>query len=381
MELIVFEQSGWIKPVKIEKSITRVGSAAGNDVQIDSTNISPVQLQIIYSPEQANRCKVMNLSGTLNLKSSGKLSALPAFTTVDMYDGDEIELAEYRLQVKLPLNSSLLKTSSVIDASLRFSDPVLRPEYPTTGQLTIKNNGEREAGQFLVSITGLPEDCFHIDPVPLMYPGAQEETGICLFHHMTYPLAGYHTLTVTVSAPDTYPGEVLLLQQKLFVSPVARQGLEISDDVKAVPYTSPESQPVVSEKLPPPAQPEIPQTLPAISQPITVETQPAEPDPVMQIPEVPTSQIQDIGISTISDEKTQLVASDPLQPEESLPTKIAPSLPFPEPVKRNSNEPIITSKPEPEPEVSEVKVPAIKWSEASKKPKVVHGPADEFWDQ
>jgi hypothetical protein len=92
--------------------------------------------------------------------------------------------------------------------------------FATTGVLTLKNAGEHSACQFRVDIEGLPADCFQIDPIPLMYSGAQEEVRIRIFHRILYPPAGLQTIVLKISAPESYSGEELIIRQDIYVTPV-----------------------------------------------------------------------------------------------------------------------------------------------------------------
>ena len=66
-----------------------------------------------------------------------------------------------------------------------------------------------------------------------MYSGAQEEVRIQIFHRILYPPAGRQTIVLKVSAPESYPGEELIIRQGIYVTPVFKQALELFDDVRA----------------------------------------------------------------------------------------------------------------------------------------------------
>ena len=67
MELLIIGQNGWKKPVKLEKAITRVGSSPTSDIQLESVQVAPVQLQILYAPDAPSHCKVVNLAGEVEM--------------------------------------------------------------------------------------------------------------------------------------------------------------------------------------------------------------------------------------------------------------------------------------------------------------------------
>jgi hypothetical protein len=256
MELLIIEQNGWKKPVKIAKAITRIGSSPSNDVQLDSPNISPVQLQILYSQETLSSCKVLNLGGEIKVIVSGVEQPVTSYVTVDLYDGDEIIMEGFRLQIQMPVKTGVLRSSQLIGASLIIADAVLRPDIPTFGRLILKNEGDKQACQFQVEIRGIASDCYQIDPIPLLYPGAEEEVRVQFFHHSIYPAAGLNNVTLVITAPSSYPAEQIVIQQGLYVMPVFEQQLEIRDDM-AKPVT---------------LQPEIPEQAASVTDSAVVET-------------------------------------------------------------------------------------------------------------
>jgi hypothetical protein len=245
-----------------------------------------------------------------------------------------------------------------------------------------------------------------------MYPGAQEEVRIRLFHQTTFPQAGYHTLSVVISAPVSYPGEELLLQQKIYVAPVFKQGLEIIDDLKAETKTlkeTPASASQVALDGRPPASP-VPRLEEVLAPSPAVRVKPAAPadqisnlgpQPVRDAPVFETHPIQTVPASAnlpagpieqIPQPTPQSVTDIPVL--ETLQTKIAPaaastpaeqSLPAPQIFQPEQPVPVILEPQkiiEPAAAVAAPKnVPAPPQRAPMPKPKVVHGPSDEFWDQ
>jgi hypothetical protein len=130
-----------------------------------------------------------------------------------------------------------VQKSHLIEASLSFPEAVLRPASTLAGSLRVKNIGDRQGVQFQVSLKGLPDDCYQIDPLPTMYPGAEEEVQVRLFHHTVTPPAGLHELFLTISAPVDYGSEELVIRQGLFVTPVLAHEVIILDSYAAA--TSP----------------------------------------------------------------------------------------------------------------------------------------------
>jgi len=102
MELTIIEQNGWKKSVEIKKAVIRIGSAAANDVQLTSPQISPVQLQLHYLQENPSTCKVLNVGGEVVVWQNQSQAVLPPYALTHISNGSEIVLGEYRIQFKLP---------------------------------------------------------------------------------------------------------------------------------------------------------------------------------------------------------------------------------------------------------------------------------------
>jgi hypothetical protein len=220
-----------LKSIKTDRAVIRVGSAPSNDIQLQSPKIAAVHLQILHPVDTDSCCKVVNLAHEIIARISGEIRKISTCAAVDVRDGDEILLDDYSITFRLPLAATVIQSAKKIQAALTFSEAVLRPQSATAGILTIKNAGEHSGCQFRVNLKGLPEDCFQIDPIPLMYAGAQEEVGVRLFHRTLYPPAGLETIVLKVSAPESYPGEELIIRQGIHILPVFKQTLELCDDL------------------------------------------------------------------------------------------------------------------------------------------------------
>ena len=245
MELIMMDQNGWSKSLKVEKTLTRIGAAGSNDIQLKSKGIAPVHLQIINSPDLPSKCQLINLAAEIMVHTDEGVYQLPRLSTIEIRNGDEIELGDYRIELKIPLGAEYLQRSSAIDAVLSFPDAVIRPDFLTTGQLTITNVGSQSDCQFKVTLSGLPDDCYQIDPIPLMYPDAQEDVRVQLFHRRHYPPVGFHDLIFSITAPGHYPGEAMIIKQGVYVVPVFDQGFELVDDT--VVSTNPRDELTIPE--------------------------------------------------------------------------------------------------------------------------------------
>jgi hypothetical protein len=345
MKLLISEEGGFRKEFVIAKAVTRIGSSPANDLQLRSLQVSPFHMQILYTHDMPDRCKVVNLSGeSMVFFSNGQENSLPVYTPVEMGAGDEIRLRDTRLVFELPLTAGVLSTSPQISAALFLPDPVMRPNTTLVGRIALKNEGNQPSCQFDVEVGGLPEDCYQVDPVPLMYPGAQEDVNIRFFHHKSFPVAGSQSVTISVTAPESYPGEQVTLQQGIYVTPVLEQGLQILDDMPTPQVVAPAAN--VSLLGSPIATPEASSPVEVVDESLGAVERLPEPAPAVLV-----------------------------EPTESLPvldelSNIDEALPEPVPVLPEIFAPEPQEKAAP---VARAPIPV--------KPKVVKTPSESFWDE
>jgi hypothetical protein len=347
MNIIITEVNGWSKTLEVKKAITRIGNAPSVDVQIPSTSIAPLHLQILSNPELPTGCRVVNLASQLEIIHNGNVTPLEPYSTQDINDGDEIRLGEYRLTFQVPFSTAFMRTCKSIEATLNLTDTTLQPHLPLDGILTVKNVGEQDACQFQVSLSGLPEDCFHIDPIPLLYPGAQEDVRVRFFHQITYPQAGRRDLLITINAPDDYPGEELVIRQSLFVAPVFKQVMELLDDIALSPApmapimdgksVAPEEEqqiPVV-ESADEPILKNQPELIPVEVQPASIVEKADEPAPENRQQSAP------------QDERQFPVGESADEPEMENQPELTPVEAQRPPAVETTDEPVLESQPEP----------------------------------
>ena len=230
MQLSLIEKQGWQKRVLIDSAVTRIGSDATNDIHLSSENIAPVHLQIFYLKDQPSSCKVVNVSENA-VEVHGRISSMLApLGQINLKDGDEVHLGEYKIVFHLPLVGYVGKESKSIKASLLLPDTVLPANAVMEGRLIVGNAGQVDDCQFQVELNGLPEDCYRIDPIPLMYSGAQEIVTIRLYHRKMQPKAGSLEFELRITSPDSYPGEELVLRQGFYIAPVFEHVLAFESD-------------------------------------------------------------------------------------------------------------------------------------------------------
>ena len=329
MKIIIADQNNWEKSVEVQKAVVRIGSADTSDIPLSSASIAPVHLQLHYLPEEFG-CKVLNLGSAVTVMRSEHEEALQSYARTDLQNGDEIVLGEYRIRVQLPITTKVIQASRSIGASLSFPNTTLYSHAPTVGWLTVENIGEQSPSQFHVDISGLPDECVKIDPIPLLYAGAQEEVRVQLFHRGMYPYAGLTALSIRVFAPGDYPGEQVLIEQGIYVAPVFEQSLEFANDLIDI-----EAAPALPVSAPEPTISAIPKNLPSTPPP-----------------------------------PRETLSPVPLPSPEPIPTPIAVKK-----VEVKEVEPISTPKEAPQPE------PVVQKAKPMPKPVIVRDLPDEFWDE
>ena len=336
MELIISERNGWKKPVTIEKAITRLGSSPACDVQLISSDIDPIHLQIYYMDEAPTTCKLLNLGSPVMINSGDQLFTLSSLDTIQIQNGSQIELGQYHIQFILPFSATTIQDTPSIQATLKFPEATLFPDRITTGWLTIKNTGSQSSCQVDIDLTGLPSDCMQVDPAPLLYTGGQEDVRIQLFHHKLYPAAGFQELVVYISACDAYPGEQVVINQGIYVSPFFGQSMEIFDDLTS-------RDPAQTS-----VKPEL--TAPVIKPQSTTQI-------VRSIPRASTGEVPEIK---------------PVLPMVVQPEDLAAEVPVSEPeIDLNLQEAVTENAPVPE-ETTPAQPPVLK---------VVRNPSDDFWEK
>jgi hypothetical protein len=285
-----------------------------------------------------------------------------------------------------------------MQASLSFSSIVLRPEFALEGKLVVKNLGNNEGSQFQIELKGLPQDCYLIDPFPRLYPGAQEEIRLRLFHHSTYPDAGRRTLYIIVTAPESYPGEEISIQQNIYVAPVFDQKLELLDDmanqagykkeeparaaeVPAGSPSSPSGTTHIDTELVPSLSGQSEETpTPHTDQSPLAVIETLEEEPLETTPEDPSSAVNPMGTEAPL-EIEEAVDTQPAAPNPPAPVSVQPALPVlsaPKPIIKVAppliEEEEMQEKPAPQPQIPVLSIDRSKL-------KVVKNPSKDFWNE
>lgn len=232
MELLLVEKNGWSKPVKIERAITTIGSGSDSNIQLPSTNINSDHFQLLFSVETPNKCKLVNFASPVSVLSKQSPFQINTYGSIDLLNGDQIFIGDYTISIKLDSAPNKIQTGEMINAELNIREMTLNPGFGISGLITVKNSGSQSACQFQIDIEGLPEGCYQLDPVPLLYPGGSEEVRLKIFHVGHAPAAGNHTFYIRVTSPESYPGEECVIDQNIFVTPTPNYTITLIDDLK-----------------------------------------------------------------------------------------------------------------------------------------------------
>ncbi|MCB2179914.1 FHA domain-containing protein [bacterium] len=234
MEIKVTNPKGKTRTEVFDKAIIRIGTDESNDICLSSKDILPFHLQTLNFKNGEQKNRVVNLTDlSVAITLNQEAYWLGPYAYSEINNGDEVELGDFKLQFNLPIKGGQVRTSPHFKASLEFPTNVLPSETMLEGILTLHNTGEKAGCQFKIDVEGLPEDCYQIDSIPLLYPSAVENIPFRLFHQGTAPKVGYQTFFVKLSSPDKYPDHEVVIQHNIYISPYFKQTLEIielSDD-------------------------------------------------------------------------------------------------------------------------------------------------------
>lgn len=228
MELVVVNPGGDEKPILLNRAIFNIGSAPSNDILLASTQVAPLHMQILASPELPTGCRMVNLAGELVVNRNQVAQPLANYGRFDLWDGDEIHLGDYYLKFKSPLKSVVVQPVNSFQASLLFPEPILRPSSGINGKLTLMIKEPRSTFKFQVMVSGIPQDCFFIRSTNVLNFGGTQELNLRLVHRKVAPLVGYQTVGFHITAPADYPGETLIIEQGIYVMPVIQHSLKIT---------------------------------------------------------------------------------------------------------------------------------------------------------
>ena len=281
----IMDTGGWSRTFALEKNRVMVGSAPFNDLVLSEERgggIAPTHLQLFYTPGETNSLRVINLVNrplTARAPNSHVDRTIPASGSGWLQNGDQLEVGDFQLKITLSAQGGIIQStrSEHLGVTLELPGHELRPDSSLAGRLTLVNFGEQSRCQFEITLEGLPDECFKLDPAPLLYPGGKEQLQIRFFHRGILPPAGPVNITLRACAPNAYPTEIVIIDETLFVMPVFCFDLTIEETRPPKPAAAPAPVPVLTAA--PVPVPSAPQRQPVISQTHTAAplAQPAAP--------------------------------------------------------------------------------------------------------
>jgi hypothetical protein len=247
-KLEVTDGDGWRTEFWLNKHIVHVGSDPGNDVVLSlgrGAGVAPWHVQLIALPADS-RYRLVNLGEVdVSLGAAGDRPLAPR-SSVEIADGEYIRLGDFVLVLRCGEFAGLASPagvagegggpqvvgaesgSQVIGLRLSLPRTNLVPNYPVDGSVVVRNLGEKPGVQFTLVVEGLDPDCYEVGAGPLLFPNAEKEVFLRLYHpQRSIPLAGEHRLSVRVTAPEAYPGECAAVSQVVRILPFYKHKLRL----------------------------------------------------------------------------------------------------------------------------------------------------------
>jgi hypothetical protein len=259
----VIDKGGWIRSFPLNKNIIHIGSDLRNDIVIETwhgTGLAARHLQLVPSPTSSLGYRLVNM-GTIEvlLGSNGERS-LPPRAAIDLADGDNVRLGELTFifhsegaplavagtAVAAAQSTAANRTATAavtgmataaavaarkgnpIGLNLTLSQTLLAPGQPIDGAITIKNQGDKTGVQFKIEVEGFDSDSYELGPAPILFPDVEKQVLFRLRHpQKPNPPAGDRRLTIRVTAPNAYPGEVATVSQVIQVAPYIKHSVSL----------------------------------------------------------------------------------------------------------------------------------------------------------
>ena len=232
MKIRIINENDWEKVYELDKSIIRVGSQVTCDIQLMDSSIQPLMMQIVRSGGLDEKHVARFFTDGIILTRGDQVFPVSQVTPYEILDGDKFLFSNYRMIISLEDEKTRIRTSTHISAEMFLTKRDLSLESAINGMLVLKNLGTEKPCQFRLRISGIPNECVQSAPMPYLYPGSSSTVGFIISHLHIKPAPGFHTVSLTVSAPEDYFGEELEFNQDIYVHPVFDNIFELEDDSK-----------------------------------------------------------------------------------------------------------------------------------------------------
>ena len=276
----VIDKGGWRKTFPLNKNIVHIGSDTRNDIVIESwhgSGLAARHLQMVPSTTSSLGYRLVNMgdqeltlgdSALLEGPPTGNERTLAPRAANDLSDGDVIQLGELMLIFRSNSNGGAksvpvaamagaaalasagkdrstpaalpapVAAAAVAAAAVQHGNPIglqlaldqmrLAPAQPINGIIVIKNQGSQTGVQFKIEVDGFEPDSYDLGPAPILFPNVEKQIPFRLRHpQKPQPPAGDQRLTIRVSAPDSYPGEVATASEVIQVVPYIKHSLTL----------------------------------------------------------------------------------------------------------------------------------------------------------
>ena len=230
MEIRIQDEKRRIRVERLNRSIATIGAHPDNDIVLNVDTLQAFHFQITNNPQLDNPFRIINLTDIpAAITIDHEAYWLDAYASSRIQDGDSVEIGGYKLVFQIPMPDGLLNKASSFQAEIEMPASSLPVNSRMEGFLVIRNTGGQSACQFTAVVEGIPDNCYLLDSIPLLYPNAEEKIPFNLLHRGTEPEAGLMTFYVQIESPNHYPGEKLTLKYTISVAPNFQQKLEIQE--------------------------------------------------------------------------------------------------------------------------------------------------------
>jgi hypothetical protein len=245
----VTDKDRWQREFTLDKALLYLGSAPGNDIVLPvdrGAGVAARQVQLVALGEDELRFRVVNLGpGEVRIVSQNGQAVpgdvrLVARAVGILGDGDELQLGDFSVRFRFGDGTSVPaqgraggrqqgarpRESGDIGLGLTLAQTILDVDESIEGTIAVWNAGDRPGVQFRIELSGYPSDCYEMGPGPILFPGAEKQVPLRLFHpQRPEPAAGECRIMVRASAPDAYPGQRAEAAQTIRVAPFYRHAL------------------------------------------------------------------------------------------------------------------------------------------------------------
>jgi hypothetical protein len=247
----ITDSDGWRKEFPLQKNLVHIGSAASNDIVLDSSRgmgVAPRHLQLVAASGGAHY-RAINLGDTDILRGEQGETVISPRSAVSLSDGDLLRVGDFDLVFKLstaggapawgdldraPAHAGAAEhtfsgeQSSVIGLQLSMPAMALHPDHPLEGTVTVRNQGDQPGVQFMLELEGIEPDCYEIGSGPILFPNVEKGVFLRVFHpRRPVPAAGKHRIQICATAPEAYPGERATVIRDIQVLPFYKHELRL----------------------------------------------------------------------------------------------------------------------------------------------------------